>query len=225
MGCACASLCAANLCACWFIHSHVRRQLSLRNFYSATNIVRLFATNLDYYRRAWKPESIQTHGSAQNQLLYRDQSMKVRTNNSKQPSRRALSCPLPIRPPHSGCSALLCRVLSAAAGARSPTKHPSAPPAAHGVHQSDRELESTCAKTLAAGQSRIGRTGFLKQAILVGRAAPADGFSSCFLFAIFSCALLSARRFRFILSRRFVFLQPSVLHSFSPCIHRSLCEF
>lgn len=67
----------ANLCACWFLHHHVRRQLNARNFYSDTAIVRLFATNLDYYRRAWHPESIESHGSAQNHLLYRDQSMKV----------------------------------------------------------------------------------------------------------------------------------------------------
>ena len=75
----CVSSRAANLCGSWFLHQHVRRQLTTRNFYSDTAIVRLFATNLDYYRRAFHPESIESHGSAQNHLLYRDNTMKVRT--------------------------------------------------------------------------------------------------------------------------------------------------
>jgi hypothetical protein len=61
-----------NLCACYFIHLHVRKYLNARDLYSDTAIVRMFAQFLDYFKRAWYPQSILSFGSAQNHLLYRD---------------------------------------------------------------------------------------------------------------------------------------------------------
>jgi hypothetical protein len=66
-----------NLCACWFIHQRVRRQLNARNLYSTTAIVSLFAHFLHYYKIAWHPESIPSHGGAQSHLLYKDRGGKV----------------------------------------------------------------------------------------------------------------------------------------------------
>jgi len=69
-----------NLVACWFIHLHVRKMLHARNAYSDTAIVRMFATFLDYFKRAWYPQSILQMGSAQNHLLYRDEQGNVPQN-------------------------------------------------------------------------------------------------------------------------------------------------
>lgn len=67
-----------NLCACVFIHLHVRKELTYRDIYSNTSIVKLFAHYGQYYRERWHPDSMEKHGSAQTHLIYRNASGKVR---------------------------------------------------------------------------------------------------------------------------------------------------
>jgi len=56
-----------------FLHQRVKLQLNKRNIYSATQIVKLWAHFLHYYKERWYPESLDEHPTAQNHLLYQDQ--------------------------------------------------------------------------------------------------------------------------------------------------------